>query len=140
MADNISAKEYQRLIGAGGPKKKRGKQRRPEQELQINVAAYLDVLCGPNNFWFTHFPGGGYRSKVEAGIFKAMGTKAGPGDILIIAEGGIAHWIELKIKPNGQSGDQEDFEAVMYGLGCNYDIAYSILDVTRILKNWALIK
>ena len=136
MTEVLTVEEYKAKMAG---KKKRKKTERPEQDLTIAVAEYLEPLSLIHNFWFSHFPNGGYRTSAEAGIFKAMGTKPGPGDFIIIPKGGVAHWIELKVKGGTQSKGQEDFELAMIALGSPYDVAYSIEDVTEILKKWALI-
>ncbi len=67
---------------------------RPEEALQRAVASYLDLALPKDAVWF-HCPSGGGRSKAEAGIFKAMGVKAGVPDLIIIYQGRVTA-IELK--------------------------------------------
>lgn len=97
-----------------GQKPKRAKMRRPEQEFQINaVAPYLDAVLDPATAMWLHVPNGGARSRVEGGILKAMGLRAGFPDILVLAlvstpaPGGDSPLIEHRIclmelkKPGG---------------------------------------
>jgi hypothetical protein len=64
------------------------KRARPEEQLHRAVAAWLRVaLPAPWMFW--HSPNGGGRSKAEAGIFKAMGVRAGIPDLFIIGPGHV---------------------------------------------------
>lgn len=80
---------------------------RPEQALQISVVNWLRVVA-PDLF-FLHIPNGGRRSKVEAGIFKSMGVRAGAYDLLFIlpsksqapSGGARAAFIELKAPGTG---------------------------------------
>lgn len=66
-----------------------------EDALQKDVAKFLDMALPPNAVWY-HVPNGGKRSKAQAGIFKAMGVKAGVPDIHILFEG-RSIYIELKV-------------------------------------------
>lgn len=68
--------------------------KRPEEIFQRAVAQYLDLAL-PEDAVFFHCPNGGARSKAAAGIFKAMGVKAGIPDIIVIYQGQVVA-IELK--------------------------------------------
>ena len=56
-----------------------------------------------------HTPNGGYRSKAEAGRFKAEGVKAGVPDISLPVARGEWHglYIELKRKRGGKVSEQQ---------------------------------
>lgn len=62
------------------------KRRRPEQELQSAVFRHLDARATKNVFAF-HPANGGWRSPVEAKIFKGLGVRAGVCDVIAIANG-----------------------------------------------------
>ena len=59
-----------------------------------------------------HYPSGGYRTKAEAGIFKAMGVNKSFPDIMILAKrlcfGGL--YIELKAK--GKEPDESQLNYI----------------------------
>lgn len=60
---------------------------RPEQHLQIGVVkalAKVEALSGGEEFFFFHPANGGYRTKAEASILKAMGVRAGVSDMFFI--------------------------------------------------------
>ncbi len=76
--------------GGGGNKRRK----RPEEMFQRAVARYLDLALPEDAVWF-HPPNGGARSKAAAGIFKAMGVKAGVPDLIVIYQGQVVA-IELK--------------------------------------------
>lgn len=100
---------------------------RPEQALQIATASYLDLALPEDAVWF-HPPNGGARSKAEAGIFKAMGVKAGVPDIIIIWRGRVIA-IELKA-PNGRlSTAQKDMHAYLTQAGA---FVYTATDVAGV--------
>ena len=82
---------------------------RREQELQKTVARYLDLAL-PKDAVFFHCPNGGARSKAEAGIFKAMGVKAGVPDIFIIYRGRVVA-IELKSEKGRLTPAQKDMHS-----------------------------
>ncbi len=67
---------------------------RPEESLHRSVASYLDACLPLDAVWF-HPPNGGARSVAEAGIFKALGVKAGIPDVVIVWQG-RPYFIELK--------------------------------------------
>ena len=57
----------------------------PERNIQIAVVEHLSWRA-PAGVWWAHYPAGGARSRVTGGMLKAMGTKAGVPDILIVAD------------------------------------------------------
>ena len=136
MTEILTAAEYLKKISGKKPRKK---MEHPEQDFQIALAEVLEPLSRLHKFWWSHFPAGGWRSRAEAGIFKAMGTKSGAGDCLFIPLGGRAHWIELKVNKRKQSDVQIEFEETIVALGCLYAVAYSIDEVLDILRGWEII-
>jgi len=50
-----------------------------EEQEQRALVAWLRY----NGILFTHVPNGGYRTRAEAGIFRALGVSAGVPDVLI---------------------------------------------------------
>lgn len=118
----------------------------PEQDfVHRPIAQYLDLVCKQAGFWWTTFPGGGKRSKVEAAIFKGLGVKSGVADILIIAPNGKAYWAECKVpktpttRKTYQSDDQIYFECICLTLGCPYIVVRSVDDMKAALTDWGLI-
>lgn len=57
---------------------------RPEESLHRAVVQYLNLALRENSTFWVHYPSGGRRTKAEAGILKAMGTKAGIPDLIFI--------------------------------------------------------
>jgi hypothetical protein len=55
---------------------------RPEENLHKACVAYLRASL-PKPWFCAHVPNGGYRTKAEAGILKAMGALAGMPDVLV---------------------------------------------------------
>lgn len=120
--------------------------RRPEEALHRAIVQWLSIrIRPPAMFW--HTPNGMGRSKAEAGILKAYGTKAGMPDLFVLEPPGprlIA--IEIKAPPKRlKSGKpsrakprtSEAQEAVLADLaacGVEVVIARSIDDVAQALR------
>ncbi len=62
--------------------------RRPEQALQRAVVEHLR-LRGVKGLVFFHVPNGGARRRIEAGILKGMGVRAGVSDLILVHAGKI---------------------------------------------------
>ena len=107
--------------------------RRPEQALQIQVAAFMDRIPG---LLFWHTPNGGGRSKVEASILKAMGVKAGVPDILVLLPNGKVGFIELKAGKGVASPAQRQMMADLRARGCPCVEARSLEQVAETLNGW----
>jgi hypothetical protein len=97
-----------------------------EDRLQISCARFLNLQY-PKALWF-HTPNGGSRNKIEGAKLKAMGTKKGVSDILIIERNksfvGLA--IELKILPNKPTLEQIEFLYQLKLRGWDTAVIYSI--------------
>ena len=68
--------------------------RRPEQTLQRAVVEHLRWRGAAGLFAF-HCPNGGWRSAIEARVFKSLGVIAGIPDLILI-HGGQVFGLELK--------------------------------------------
>ena len=106
---------------------------RPEQALQIAVAAFMDRIPG---LIFFHVPNGGGRSKVEASILKAMGVKAGVPDIAVILPSGRVGFIELKAGKGVATPAQRQMMAALRERGCPCVEARSLEQVAETLNTW----
>lgn len=107
--------------------------RRPEQALQQQVAAYLNLI--PDLVWW-HVPNGGGRSKVEAGVFKSMGVKPGVPDLHMILPGGKLGMIELKAGKGRASPAQQAFIDAAQEAGAQVFICRSLEDVAATVSRW----
>ena len=122
---------------------KRKTMKRPEQLAQISIFNQLYLLMNlqkHKKFMAIHVPNGGWRTDVEAAIFKQMGTRAGVADIqFFIGVNNICSYpktvfVELKVyKPQKrnpdkvpdisslQSESQKTFMEQITGLGFDYE-------------------
>lgn len=83
--------------------------KRPEESLHRSVIERLRVVCPPppeGPFVF-HAYNGGYRTKTEGGIGKALGVRAGIPDIGLMWRGRHL-WIELKAPGGRLTKSQRD--------------------------------
>lgn len=108
--------------------------KRPEQQLQISVAQLLDVALPADAVWF-HVPNGGGRGRAEAGIFKAMGVKAGVPDLWLFYRN-KTFAIELKAGRGRHSADQILMQARLVRAGVLFGEARSLDDVIAALTAW----
>lgn len=115
-----------------------------EQDLQIQVAEFLDLALEAPQRWF-HVPNGGFRTAAEAALFKAQGVKAGVGDVLILCPlpdnlrviqagftlpaGARLVWIELKSEDGRLSTAQKDWRAWCELVGVPWYCCRSLEDV-----------
>jgi len=56
----------------------------------------------------THVPNGGYRSPIEAAIFKGLGVKAGFPDLFIFRATGKYHGLAIELKAPGKIKNVSD--------------------------------
>lgn len=94
------------------------KRQYPEQKMQIACADYLkwlEKLTG--KIVFHHSPNGGLRSRSAGALFKAMGTRAGFPDLIVMLKGGKILLFELKTKGNYLDKNQKAFHAILNALG-----------------------
>lgn len=115
------------------------RRRNPEEIIHRAIVQYL-MICLPRNIVWMHIPNGGKRTKAEAGIFKALGVKAGTPDLVFILPGGRAAFAEIK-GPNGRlSPTQKAFKEDVEELGCPWVEVKSIDDMKAALQAWGALK
>lgn len=106
--------------------------RRPEQELQIQVAAFLDVALKPPTIW-TAFPAGG-GGRVRGAFLKAMGLKAGWADLFVFHPHVVNVALELKAERGQQSPEQRKFGIAWMATGGIYHVCRSLDEVEGFLR------
>lgn len=112
-------------------KKKRKKSTYPEFELQKSVVGFLGIALPPHSEFF-HVPNGEKRSKKSGARLKAMGTKAGIPD-LVILWAGIIVFIELKPTKGALSPAQKDRIAGLENAGATVFTCRSVEEVEEVL-------
>lgn len=105
-----------------------------EDSVHKSVVAHLNLRCSPHCFWF-HVPNGGSRHLLEAVKLKAMGTKAGVADIVLVIRG-RTYFLELKGSKGKPSLDQIAVKALVQTAGGTYEIAKGIDEALGYLESW----
>src|SRR5262245_56991268 len=111
--------------------------RRPEQALQRAVLDHLRWRARPG-VWWCHYPAGGFRSAVEAAIFKSLGTAPGVPDLLLVYRGQL--YLELKVAAGRLSATQIATQDAMKRAGVIIETAYGLNEALVQLETWGLLR
>ena len=114
------------------------KRRHPEQTLQRSVLDHLKWRGALNLFAF-HCANGGWRSPIEAEIFKSLGVVAGIPDLLIIRDG-KTFGLELKVEGGRVSPVQADTQQRMQQAGAVVGVAVGLDHALRWLEAHELLR
>jgi hypothetical protein len=107
---------------------------RPEEQLQRSVVQLLALYEQRGLLAYAAVPNGGYRTPAEAGIFSALGVRAGVPDILVWTDLGDSFGIELKSGRGKLSPGQLSWIAFVTHLGHRVYVCRSIEDVEAALR------
>jgi len=125
-----------------------------EDAVQIAGADLLNKLAGsplrPRFGWF-HVGNGEYRTKIDGAKLKAMGLLPGVWDIILVGQGGIFYFIEMKRPtPTGElrkpienklTDDQVKFRTMLIFLGVpasHFVVVDNVMDLGRAVTKWGL--
>jgi len=95
-----------------------------EEILQMTCVRWFDYQFAGIRNLLVHCPNGGKRNAIEAARFKAMGTRAGfPDLILLIPKGNISYLaIEMKSDKGKQTENQKEYQKLIESTGGKYVI------------------
>ena len=111
---------------------------RVEQSTQIAVVDFLRIAL-PRDVIFFAVPNGGYRTRAEAALTKAMGGLAGVPDLaFILPPNGTAAFIEMKSATGTLSPNQRAFRDRANVAGACWAECRSLADVIATLKLWGV--
>lgn len=98
--------------------------RREEDNLQIMCVKWFDLQYPEYRLLLHHSPNGSNKSRAAAGIFKAMGERAGFPDLILLLprHGHSALAVEMKAKKGYQSPAQKEWQAVATANGIRYEV------------------
>lgn len=156
IRDRMSASEYQKLINESAIVEDDGNARcHPEQDQQIKLFQIVKENLGnyPAAQFLIHIPNGDLRNKVVAMKLKDAGVKSGVSDLFLPVPVGVkvfslvpprtdvyyaycGLWIELKIKPNKPSREQEAWLLEMSRLGYKAAVCYSANEAWQTIKEY----
>lgn len=105
-----------------------------EDALQRDIMRFLDAVL-PRDAMAFHVPNGGKRSKAQAGIFKALGVKAGVPDIIILRRG-VARFIEVKGAKGALSPEQKSFRDWAIAHAFDWALCRSVEQAKATLEFW----
>jgi hypothetical protein len=111
---------------------------RPEQKLQKAVLVHLAWRAVPGAWW-CHYPAGGWRSPIEAAIFKSLGVVAGVPDLLIVYRGEL-YALELKVAHGQLTAAQVETQARMRAAGATVATAIELDAALERLEQWGLLR
>lgn len=105
----------------------RRQRRHEEDRLQIQCVRWFDLQYPKLRLLLFHAANGGRRSKAEAGIFKAMGVRAGFPDLVLLVKNRHYRFLAIEMKsPKGrQSETQKDYQTAFTAIGARYVVVRS---------------
>jgi hypothetical protein len=89
--------------------------------------------------WWCHVPNGGYRTAVEAAIFKSLGLIPGVPDLLLV-HGGRLYALELKVEGGRLSPTQVETDERMQLAGAIVGVARGVDEALAYLELWQLVR
>lgn len=112
-----------------------------EQQILIEWATIMARKYPEMGLLF-HIPNGGARSKATAGKLKAEGVKTGVPDLFlpVAREGFHGLFIEMKIKPNKTTPNQDKWIAALKEQGYRVEVCYGWREAAKVLEGYILAK
>lgn len=98
-----------------------------EDRLQIACVRWFDMQWPRLRPLLFHAANGGRRTKAEAGIFKAMGVRAGFPDLVLLVKNRYYRFLAIEMKsPKGrQSAAQKYYQTVFTAIDARYVVVRS---------------
>jgi hypothetical protein len=109
-----------------------------EASIHIAVVQALRQLAAPRVVWW-HTPNGELRDKRTAAKLKAMGTRAGIPDLVLVI-GGKLHTLELKTATGRLSPAQISMRAELEAASCTWASAHSTTEALNVLTSWGALR
>ena len=111
--------------------------RHNEDALQKSCVSWFGMQYPQYRLLLHHSPNGGYRTAAEGAIFKAMGTRAGFPDLILLlpSEDNTMLAIEFKTKEGRQSDNQREWQRIAERYGIRYEVVREFLDFKQIIDN-----
>ena len=109
-----------------------------EAQLQKNCVNWFDFQYPDKRLLLHHSPNGGYRNSIEGALFKAMGTRAGFPDLILLEPHGGHPFlaIEMKSGKGRQTEYQKQYEAILKKVGAEYFVVRSLDEFIKIINDY----
>jgi len=114
------------------------RRRNPETALQCTIVQHLQARGMPGLVFF-HCPNGGYRTKAEAGILKAMGVRPGVSDLILLHQN-KTFALELKAQGGRATEEQMAFLSDADRAGAFTALATGVDAALATLEAWGVIR
>ena len=115
--------------------------RYPEASLHISIITWVRLMQKkyPALSSIFHPANGFHLDKSQAAKSKAMGVVAGVWDLCFCcpADGGMPVWIEVKVKPNGLTPTQKDWQTLLEPHGHRFHVVYDLDEAIDVLSLYA---
>lgn len=115
------------------------KRKGPEEQVQRSIVDWLSIHERQGRLSFFHVPNGGYRTKAEAGVMKALGQKPGVYDLFVMWFDGVG-FMEVKPKGGYLRPVQKAFGQRLDGFNIPWAVVRSTEDADRALREWGVLK
>lgn len=109
-----------------------------EQQIQKQIFLHLRTRGAPGIFYWHPFSGG-YRSPIEAAIFKGLGAIPGLPDVMVLRQGKL-FCLELKTADGRVSDNQKDTMAALMAAGAVCAVAFGVDQAIKQLESWDLLR
>lgn len=109
-----------------------------EDRMQISCVEWFSYAYPKLAKLLHHSPNGGKRTAFEAKIFKAMGTRAGFPDLILLFPSGKYHalLIEMKTATGRQSKSQKEYQKLVEYAGYKYVICRSFDEFRKVINDY----
>ena len=107
-----------------------------ESKIQQSCVQWFRLAYREPKYLIFAVPNGGRRGKIEAGIMKGEGVRAGVADLVVMTDNKL-FFVEMKTeaKSSRQTDTQKEFEQIVSNLGFNYYICRSFDEFKTIIDN-----
>lgn len=109
-----------------------------EEDMQVVCVKWFGYQYPQYFALLHHSPNGGFRNSREAGRFKAMGTRAGfPDLVLLVPRNGYhALFVEMKTRAGCQTEFQKRYQSALEKEGYLYIICRSVEEFIRCVSEY----
>jgi hypothetical protein len=129
---------FQEMLAMQGKPKLRNRPRHEEENMQLQCVKWFDYQYPKLKLRLHHSPNGGKRDEREGARFKAMGTRAGFPDLILLYPNKFYPYmgIELKTSTGKQSEQQKEYQKMFEETGAKYIVVRSLDEFISEVNNY----